>query len=249
MVEKKCRLFKYRETGPYESIKRPGVCRVKILREGMINKTMYFMDKLLKNGIEPGDICLSVSSRINFMGLMGEAEPGDTIISYFINIELEKFEDDDVLSDEYSDEYTVVNVGEVRVLLLPGFVKGDAEMESNNLFHVADSYSGVLLTAIAPILDTNGCLEIEGGTIGCDIAFIDEFKINPEYQNKGIGSAVMYLLLCSYFNSAGAFVVIPSGERIMDAQFAVNMRKILLKQGFYCVDKNNDVWVNNPSLI
>ena len=218
------------------------------MREGKINNTMYFMDKLVKSGIEPGDICLSVSSRINFMGLMGEAEPDDTIIFYNIAIKLEKPEGAGD-ADEFDDNYTVETIGEVRVLLLLGFLKDGREMESNNLFHVADSYSGDLLTAVAPILDANGCLEIEGGTIGCDIAFIDEFKINPEYQNKGIGSAVMYLLLCSYFNSAGAFVVIPSGERIMDAQFAVNMRKILLKQDFYCIDKYNDIWVKNTSLL
>lgn len=206
---------------------------------------MYFIDKLIKNGIEPEAIYLSVSSRVNIMGIMGESDPCDTIIPYDITIELEKRESD----EEIREEYTVETIGEVRVLLLPGFLKSGRDMEANNLLQVADSYSSDLLAAVAPITDKNGYLEIDQGTTGCDIAFIEEFKIKPEYQNKGIGSAVMYMLLNSYFNSAGAFVVIPSGERILNAQSAVNMRKILLKQGFYCADTGNDVWVRNTSLL
>jgi ribosomal protein S18 acetylase RimI-like enzyme len=203
---------------------------------------MYFIDKLIKNGIDPETIYLSVSSRINLIGIMGEAEPDDTIILYDIAIELEKHEND----KEISGRYAVETVGEARVLSLPGFLKDG--MEVNNLLDVADSYSGDLLMAVELIVNEDGCLEMDGGTLDSDIAFIEEFKIKPEYQNKGIGSAVMYLLLNSYFNSAGAFVVIPSGERIINAQSAVNMRKILLKQGFYCIDTDNDIWVKNTSL-
>lgn len=200
---------------------------------------MEFINKLIENNIHPEAIELSFSSQINLMGILGKMEPDDTIIPYNIQIKLKDLE----------GEGNAKVIGNIRILLLLGYIEDGKDTTINNLRDVADSYSGDLLTAVFPITNKDGEIEIHGGTLDLDVAFIDHLEIQEEYRNKGIGSAVMHMLFSSFLNSAGVFVSIPSGERVFNAQSAVNMRQLLLKHGFYCADKENDVWVKNTSLL
>lgn len=202
------------------------------------------LSKLDSNGLDPLNINISISSTVNLAGWIGESEPGDFANQYFANIEL-------YLDDSFEKKITI---GQAICTYISAY---DWANESfSDLREIADSISGDLLTAVTPVLGHDGSLLDD--YINGNFLYIDEFFIQPEYRDKGIGTFVFPLLLDVLGRGAGAIAIIPTPSeddgkaRIEDNdpryQVILNdMYKFIMKFGFFCADRANRVWVKNTA--
>lgn len=201
--------------------------------------------KMESNNIEPSMINVSFNSCYDFLGWFGESEPDDFINVYNVDIEL-------FFDDTFTNK---IVIGLVRCYYLSSY--NWVQEEFVNLRDIADALSADLLTAVSPVTNDEGFLLDE--YFHQDILYIDEFYINPEYRNKGIGQAVFPMILDVLGRSVGAITIIPeptedTGKgRIKrnDPRYEPvlkRMTKFIMKFGFVQVDKKQKVWAKNTCL-
>jgi GNAT superfamily N-acetyltransferase len=200
--------------------------------------------KLELNGIEHYQIDIDIRCEMNLEGWLGEAEPEDYIQNYSIEITLNTY-----LSED-SDEKTVDVIGDARCSYLSGYdPTGNIPID---LRDTADSDSGDLLTAIAPITDKDGMLLDD--FCGSDVLYIDRFFIKPQYRGKGIGKYVFPMILDIIGRGSYVQTIIPaplddSGHKRInkeDPRYKTQLKimtDFIKKLDFDEIDEENRVWI------
>jgi GNAT superfamily N-acetyltransferase len=202
------------------------------------------LNKLKSSGLDPCHIKVSVTTHVDLAGWLGESEPSDSINQYYADIEL-------YLDDNFEQK---VSIGYAICFYISGY--DWANEDFSDIHEIADSLSGDLLTAALPVLDQDGSLSDE--YFSGSFLYIDEFFIQPEYRDKGIGTVVFPSLLDTLGRGAGAIAIIPTPTdddgktRINDNnprfQVTLNqMYKFIMKFGFFCSDRGNRVWIKNTA--
>ena len=187
-------------------------------------------------------------------GWLGEAEPGDIVSVYSIDINLfTELQNSNALVDEINmDE---IKIGQARCYFLSGY---DWVQESFvDLRDIADSISGDLLVAVKPVTDETGMLM--DCYIHCNILYISKFFIEPEYRGKGIGRLVFPLIIDILCREVGVITIIPrpsednGQERIESndprySSILKGMTKFIKKYGFCRGESEEEVWIKDTSL-
>lgn len=201
------------------------------------------LNKIMMNDLDPHQINISIQSDLNAGGWLGESELQDSIIIYFVAIER--------IYDIESDHKEVI--GNCICYYINGF---DYARDSfNDLREIADSMSGDLLTAVAPLVDSNG--QLTDDYIGNNILYIDHFYVKPDYRGKGIGSLCFPMIIDVLGRDASVISIIPSPTeddgkvriRKEDSRYKRifnDMIRFYQKFGFMKI--NEVVWAQNTSL-
>ncbi|MHB1652318.1 MAG: GNAT family N-acetyltransferase [Desulfitobacteriaceae bacterium] len=203
------------------------------------------IEKLGENNLDPHMINISISTNLSLSGWLGIAEPGDYVNNYFVKIEL------------YLDETfeTKKTIGQSICYYFSGFDWANSEFI--NLVDTADSISGDVLTAINPVLNRQG--EVLDNYMGCNVLYIHEFYLKPEYRDKGIGTMVFPLIVDILGRDAGIVTIIPTPtendgkKRINTVDPRYNpvyneMSKFIMDFGFFCLERENRVWAKDTTL-
>ena len=203
------------------------------------------IEKLEENNLDTSMINISINTDLSLSGWLGVDEPGDYVNKYSVEIEL-------YLDEDFETKKTI---GQFTCLYFSGF--DWANDKFIDLVDTADSISGDVLTAITPVTNNNG--QVLDDYMGCNILYIDEFYLRPEYRDKGIGTMVFPLIIDVLGRDAGVVTIIPTptendgNKRIdtMDPSYKPTynkMCKFIMKYGFFCIDRENRVWAKDSTL-
>lgn len=202
------------------------------------------LKKLADNNLDPLMVNISISADVSLSGWLRISEPDDYINKYLIELEL------------YLDEnfQTKIKIGQAYCYYFSGF--DWANEGFIDIVDAADAISGDVLSAIVPVTDKVG--RVLDAYMGCNILYIDEFNIKPEYRNKGIGTLVFPLILDILGKDAGIITIIPAptdseGKRInvMDSRYEktyIKMCRFIMDFGFFNIDRENKVWAKDTTL-
>jgi hypothetical protein len=200
--------------------------------------------KLVQNDLDTFMINISISTSLTLSDWMGVAEPGDYANRYLIDIEL-------YLDDNYETKKVI---GRSVCIYFGGFDWANDKFK--DLAEIADSLSGSALSAIFAVTDNNG--QVIDDYMGCNVLYIEEFFLQPEYRDMGIGTMVFPLIIDILGRDAGVITIIPTpneddGSRRSeikdpDYQFHYNqICKFIMNYGFFCLDRGNRVWAKDTS--
>jgi len=148
------------------------------------------LKKLKKNNLDQSEIDLKVDFRVYELSILRNYSPLE------INIDIIKY------TDLENDKYDVL--GEYKIILFKSYTPFD---ESNNLFYMADDYSGDAIRSILEFIDKKGHLKPE--FFKHNIAYIQKMYIKPEYRGKGVGSFSFTLLYGILQELAGVITILP----------------------------------------
>lgn len=202
------------------------------------------LSRLESNSLDPFRINISIAANVSLAGWLGESDPSDFANQYNVDIEL-------YLDDNFEKK---ISIGHAFCFYISGY--DYANNYETDLREIADSISGDLLTAVTPVLGQDGSLFDD--YFGSNFLYIDEFFIQPDYRDKGIGTFIFPLLLDTLGRGAGAIAIIPTPTeddgktRIIDKDTRYNpvlndMCKFIMRYGFFCADRANRVWVKNTA--
>jgi GNAT superfamily N-acetyltransferase len=211
-------------------------------------------EKLRKNGLNPYG--LSIEHRFSCEAdSFWERDMVRYIVSFNGEITY-NFKAYDPESDSNSlvvPEDSTQTAGKFRCILL---CISDASNTGKNPRTLADKYDGDLIEAVEPLVDKTGWLKDKYTSVnmGTDILYIDELFIYPEFRGKGIGAAVLPLIINRLARSAGivSMIVSPtdltSKERIEESderykKVFVRMVKFLKGQGFETVGRKKNLMI------
>ena len=197
----------------------------------------HIASKLRKNGLEADGLWMHGLSSYNLAKHNNECDPDDNIVEHVFKIKWVDVSEPDAKTRDDS----AIELGHCKCLYLPGSTKGGRELL--NLLEVAEAYSGDLLEAISPIVNSEGGLDFKYPPLSNDIVYIEHIEVKPDYWDKGVGSAALYLLSNTIFPGAGI------GVTLLDDDTPEFIKKLLINLDFYRAEKPSEdgleVWVKN----
>lgn len=204
---------------------------------------------LEKNGIDYSSLRININTDLDVGGWV-DANDERFINNYFVNIEIEEFEDID-----NSDNSKIINIGNAICC----YISEHSYAMDNyiDMADIADAKDGDICLAVSAATDNEG--QLLDDYFGSGILYIDTFYINPQYRGKGIGKIIFPLVLDALGREAGAIVIIPcpteeDGEERMDIDdtrykpMLKRMTNFIKEFGFYEVDRKNRVWIKDTKM-
>lgn len=204
---------------------------------------------LEKNGIDYSSLRVNINTNLHAGGWV-TADDEQFINNYFVDIEIEEFEDID-----NSEDSKIINIGNAICCYISGYSYSKERFV--DMIDIADAKDGDICLAVSAVSDDEG--QLLDDYFGSDILYIDTFYINPEYRSKGIGKIIFPLVFDVLGRDAGAIAIIPcpteeDGKERIDIDdprykpIFKRMTNFIKEFGFYEVDSKNRVWIKNTQI-